>query len=160
MARRRRHRPAQRRRHRRAPAHVAARSRRGRRLRRLVVAPLADPAAGRALGHRAQRPRGRRRDAPGEEAVYDPVPYFWSEQFGHMLQYAGHHPAGDRLVHRGEPEGKWSAVWLAGDGTLAAVLAVDRPRDLVQGRRIIDAGSRLDPERLVDPQVPLRDCVV
>ncbi|MCP2359555.1 3-phenylpropionate/trans-cinnamate dioxygenase ferredoxin reductase subunit [Nonomuraea thailandensis] len=96
----------------------------------------------------------------GEEAVYDPVPYFWSEQFGHMLQYAGHHPAGDRLVHRGEPEGKWSAVWLAGDGTLAAVLAVDRPRDLVQGRRIIDAGSRLDPERLVDPQVPLRDCVV
>ncbi|MBB6552919.1 NAD(P)/FAD-dependent oxidoreductase [Nonomuraea rubra] len=96
----------------------------------------------------------------GEEAVYDPVPYFWSEQFGHMLQYAGHHPAGDRLVYRGEPEGKWSAVWLAGDGTLAAVLAVDRPRDLVQGRRIIGAGSRLDAERLVDPQVPLRDCVV
>ncbi|GAA2207232.1 FAD-dependent oxidoreductase [Nonomuraea monospora] len=96
----------------------------------------------------------------GEEAVYDPVPYFWSEQFGHMLQYAGHHPAGDRLVHRGEPEGKWSAVWLTADDTLAAVLAVDRPRDLVQGRRIIEAGSRLDAERLVDPQVPLRDCVV
>jgi 3-phenylpropionate/trans-cinnamate dioxygenase ferredoxin reductase subunit len=96
----------------------------------------------------------------GEEAVYDPVPYFWSEQFGHMLQYAGHHPAGDRLVYRGEPEGKWSAVWLAGDGTLAAVLAVDRPRDLVQGRRLIDAGARLDAERLVDPQVSLRDCVV
>ncbi|TYB67800.1 NAD(P)/FAD-dependent oxidoreductase [Nonomuraea sp. PA05] len=96
----------------------------------------------------------------GEEAVYDPVPYFWSEQFGHMLQYAGHHPAGDRLIHRGEPEGKWSAVWLTAGGTLAAVLAVDRPRDLVQGRRIIEAGSRLDAERLVDPQVPLRDCVV
>ncbi|PRX62577.1 3-phenylpropionate/trans-cinnamate dioxygenase ferredoxin reductase subunit [Nonomuraea fuscirosea] len=96
----------------------------------------------------------------GEEAVYDPVPYFWSEQFGHMIQYAGHHPAGERLVHRGEPEGKWSAVWLTADDTLAAVLAVDRPRDLVQGRRIIDAGHRLDAERLVDPQVPLRDCVV
>ncbi len=96
----------------------------------------------------------------GEEAVYDPVPYFWSEQFGHMIQYAGHHPAGERLVHRGEPEGKWSAVWLTADDTLAAVLAVDRPRDLVQGRRIIDASHRLDAERLVDPQVPLRDCVV
>ncbi|MGR6921612.1 NAD(P)/FAD-dependent oxidoreductase [[Actinomadura] parvosata] len=96
----------------------------------------------------------------GEEAVYDPVPYFWSEQFGHMLQYAGHHPAGDRLIYRGEPEDKWSAVWLTADDTLAAVLAVDRPRDLVQGRRIIDAGSRLDAERLVDPQVSLRDCVV
>ncbi|WP_328808473.1 NAD(P)/FAD-dependent oxidoreductase [Nonomuraea montanisoli] len=96
----------------------------------------------------------------GEDAVYDPVPYFWSEQFGHMVQYAGHHPAGARLLHRGEPEGKWSACWLAEDDTLAAVLAVDRPRDLVQGRRIIGAGQRMDPERLVDPDVPLRDCVV
>ncbi|MEU6710768.1 FAD-dependent oxidoreductase [Nonomuraea sp. NPDC046802] len=96
----------------------------------------------------------------GEEAVYDPVPYFWSEQFGHMLQYAGHHPAGERLVYRGDLGGKWSAVWLTAGDTLAAVLAVDRPRDLVQGRRIIDAGHRLDTERLVDPDVPLRDCVV
>ncbi|MGN9839525.1 NAD(P)/FAD-dependent oxidoreductase [Nonomuraea sp. H19] len=96
----------------------------------------------------------------GEDAVYDPVPYFWSEQFGHMVQYAGHHPAGERLLYRGDPDGKWSAVWLTAGGTLAAVLAVDRPRDLVQGRRIIDAGHLMDAELLVDPQVPLRDCVV
>nr|WP_240777073.1 FAD-dependent oxidoreductase [Nonomuraea basaltis] len=96
----------------------------------------------------------------GEDAVYDPVPYFWSEQFGHMVQYAGHHPAGERLLYRGDPEGKWSAVWLTADGRMAAVFAVDRPRDLVQGRRIIGAGHRLDAERLVDPDVPLRDCVV
>ncbi|WP_049572989.1 NAD(P)/FAD-dependent oxidoreductase [Nonomuraea sp. SBT364] len=96
----------------------------------------------------------------GEDEVYDPVPYFWSEQFGHMVQYAGHHPAGERLIYRGGPEGKWSACWLTAEGTLAAVLAVDRPRDLVQGRRIIQAGRRLDEERLVDPDVPLRDCVV
>ncbi|GGO81873.1 NAD(P)/FAD-dependent oxidoreductase [Nonomuraea cavernae] len=96
----------------------------------------------------------------GQEAVYDPVPYFWSEQFGHMLQYAGHHQAGSRLLYRGEPGGKWSACWLTADDALAAVLAVDRPRDLVQGRRIIGDGQRLDTERLVDPGVSLRDCVV
>jgi NADPH-dependent 2,4-dienoyl-CoA reductase/sulfur reductase-like enzyme len=96
----------------------------------------------------------------GEEAVYDPVPYFWSEQFGHMVQYIGHHASGERLLYRGGPEGKWSACWLAGDDSLAAVLAVDRPRDYVQGRRIIEGGHRLDTERLVDPEVPLRDCVV
>ena len=27
----------------------------------------------------------------GGAEVYDPVPYFWSEQFGRMVQYAGHH---------------------------------------------------------------------
>ncbi|MEV0592694.1 NAD(P)/FAD-dependent oxidoreductase [Nonomuraea cavernae] len=96
----------------------------------------------------------------GQEAVYDPVPYFWSEQFGHMVQYAGHHQAGSRLLYRGAPAEKWSACWLTADGALAAVLAVDRPRDLVQGRRIIGDGQRLDMERLVDPDVSLRDCVV
>ncbi|MFI6295378.1 NAD(P)/FAD-dependent oxidoreductase [Nonomuraea sp. NPDC050790] len=94
----------------------------------------------------------------GEKAVYDPVPYFWSEQFGHMLQYAGYHRAGARVVHREGP--KWSAVWLTSEDRITAVLAADRPRDLVQGRRLIEAGARLDVERLVDPDVALRDCVV
>ena len=34
----------------------------------------------------------------GGDEVWDPVPYFWSEQWGRMVQYAGHHPAGDRVV--------------------------------------------------------------
>lgn len=95
----------------------------------------------------------------GEQAVYDPVPYFWSEQFGHMVQYAGHHPGG-HLLYRGDPSGKWTACWLNDEDRLVALLTVDRPRDLVQGRRIVEAGHRLDTSRLVDPDVPLRDCVV
>ncbi|MFC7720682.1 NAD(P)/FAD-dependent oxidoreductase [Nonomuraea recticatena] len=100
----------------------------------------------------------------GDESVYDPVPYFWSEQFGHMVQYAGHHP-GARLVRRGDPSAaapvsRWSVCWLHDDDRLAAVLTVNRPRDLVQGRRLIEAGQRLDPGRLADPEVALRDCVV
>ncbi|GAA3149473.1 FAD-dependent oxidoreductase [Planomonospora alba] len=97
-------------------------------------------------------------EGAGEGAVYDPVPYFWSEQFGHMVQYAGHHD-GARLVGRGDPAGtRWSVCWLNDDDTLAAVLAVNRPRDLVQGRRLIEGGQRLDVDRLADPAVALRDC--
>jgi len=95
---------------------------------------------------------------------YDPVPYFWSEQFGRMVQYCGHHTAADRLVWRGDTEGRdWTACWLAGGspgGTgerLAAVLAVARPRDLLQGRRLIASGVPVDRARLADPAVPLRD---
>ncbi|MFI6477959.1 NAD(P)/FAD-dependent oxidoreductase [Nonomuraea sp. NPDC050663] len=95
----------------------------------------------------------------GEEQAYDPVPYFWSEQFGHMVQFAGDQQ-GARLVYRGEHEPKWTACWLTDDDRLSAVLTVDRPRDLVQGRRVIESGQHVDVALLVDPQVPLRDCVV
>ncbi|MEU9985669.1 FAD-dependent oxidoreductase [Streptomyces sp. NPDC048045] len=89
--------------------------------------------------------------------VYDPVPYFWSEQFGRFVQYAGHHPAADRLVWRGDPAGPaWTVCWLRED-RLVALLAVGRPRDLAQGRRLIEAGRRMDPQALTDPARPLKD---
>jgi 3-phenylpropionate/trans-cinnamate dioxygenase ferredoxin reductase component len=95
----------------------------------------------------------------GGAEVYDPVPYFWSEQFGRMVQYAGHHAAADRLVWRGDPDAAtWSACWLSGDTPrLSAVLAVNRPRDLLQGRRLIAAGAEVDAARLADPAVAVKD---
>ncbi|WP_276206736.1 NAD(P)/FAD-dependent oxidoreductase [Streptomyces griseoruber] len=89
-------------------------------------------------------------------AVYDPVPYFWSEQFGRFVQYAGHHATADRMVWRGDPTGPaWSVCWLRED-RLVALLAVGRPRDLAQGRRLIEAGTRMDEEALADPGRPLK----
>ena len=89
--------------------------------------------------------------------TYDPVPYFWSEQFGRMVQYIGFHGAADRMLLRGDPAARqWSVCWLAGD-LLVALLAVNSPRDLAQGRRIIQAATPVDAARLGDPQTPLRD---
>ncbi|MGO9080372.1 MAG: NAD(P)/FAD-dependent oxidoreductase [Streptosporangiaceae bacterium] len=91
---------------------------------------------------------------------YDPVPYFWSEQFGKMVQYVGSHSRGDRLVLRGDPASdRWTACWLAG-ARLTALLTVNSPRDLAQGRRLIESAAGLDPGRLADPAVPLREAVL
>ncbi|MFJ3085603.1 NAD(P)/FAD-dependent oxidoreductase [Streptomyces sp. NPDC086838] len=91
---------------------------------------------------------------------YDPVPYFWSEQFGRFVQYAGHHADADTLLWRGDPaEPAWSVCWLR-DGVLVAVLAVGRPRDLAQGRRLVEAGARIDAVRAADPSVPLKSTVL
>ncbi|PWS41466.1 oxidoreductase, partial [Streptomyces sp. ZEA17I] len=88
--------------------------------------------------------------------VHDPVPYFWSEQFGRFVQYAGHHAHADTLVWRGDAtEAAWSVCWLRA-GALVALLAVGRPRDLAQGRKLIESGAVLDPERVADPAVPLK----
>ncbi|MFI8876311.1 NAD(P)/FAD-dependent oxidoreductase [Streptomyces sp. NPDC055243] len=93
-------------------------------------------------------------------SAYDPVPYFWSEQFGRFVQYAGHHASADELVWRGDPSGAaWTVCWFL-RGALVAVLAVGRPRDLAQGRKLIEAGARLAPELVADPAVPLKKAVL
>lgn len=92
-------------------------------------------------------------------AVYDPVPYFWSEQFGRFVQYAGHHAAADTTLWRGDPSGPaWTVCWLKED-RLVALLAVGRPRDLAQGRRLIEAGTPMDRELLADATRPLKAAV-
>lgn len=94
----------------------------------------------------------------GGDEVWDPVPYFWSEQWGRMLQYAGHHPAGERVVWREDGE-RWAAFWL--DGTrLVAALTVDRPRDLVQARHLMARTADVDADRLSDPTVAVRDAAL
>ncbi|MFE9168398.1 NAD(P)/FAD-dependent oxidoreductase [Streptomyces kebangsaanensis] len=88
--------------------------------------------------------------------VYDPVPYFWSEQFGRFVQYAGHHTSADTTLRRGDPSGPaWTVCWLR-EGRLVALLAVGRPRDLAQGRRLIESGTPMDPDLLADPARPLK----
>ncbi|MEV0265953.1 FAD-dependent oxidoreductase [Streptomyces sp. NPDC050617] len=95
-----------------------------------------------------------------EGPLYDPVPYFWSEQFGRFVQYAGHHAAADELLWRGDPgTAAWSVCWLR-EGVLVALLAVGRPRDLAQGRKLIERGARLDQRQAADPSVPLKSATV
>lgn len=95
----------------------------------------------------------------GALLAYDPVPYFWSEQFGRFVQYAGHHAGADEMVWRGDPVSpSWSVCWLR-EGALVALLAVGRPRDLAQGRKLIEAGAALDRALAADLSVPLKSAV-
>ncbi|MFI0721108.1 NAD(P)/FAD-dependent oxidoreductase [Streptomyces sp. NPDC021224] len=102
-----------------------------------------------------QGPRTAAANVLGGDEVYDPVPYFWSEQFGRFVQYAGHHAETDTLLMRGDPATEaWSVCWLRGE-RLAAVLAVARPRDLAQARKLIARSASVDPSLAADPAVPL-----
>lgn len=71
--------------------------------------------------------------------VHDPVPYFWSDQFGHKVQYVGHHNPEDRVEIEVEDEDdpKPQVRWFDADGRMTAWLGVDRPRDLVKARMAV-----------------------
>lgn len=95
----------------------------------------------------------------GAQGAHDPVPYFWSKQFGRMLQYSGHHEADDEVLWRGDPSGqRWSACWLR-DGRPTAILAVNRPRDVVDARRLLPDGATFDVALLADPETALAECL-
>jgi 3-phenylpropionate/trans-cinnamate dioxygenase ferredoxin reductase component len=96
----------------------------------------------------------------GGSAEYDPVPYFWSEQFGRMVQYVGWHGAAERLIWRGRPTGeRWAACWLRAD-RLVAALTIGSPRDLLQARRLIDSGVPVDADMLADQGISVRESAI
>ncbi|WP_405017010.1 NAD(P)/FAD-dependent oxidoreductase [Kitasatospora sp. NBC_00070] len=109
--------------------------------------------------HALQSGRAVAASVLGAGTPYDPVPYFWSEQFGRMVQYAGRHAPGDRMLWRGSAEDPaWTVLWLR-DGRLTGLLSVDRPRDVNQARKLIERGVLLDPVAAADPSVQLKAAV-
>jgi 3-phenylpropionate/trans-cinnamate dioxygenase ferredoxin reductase subunit len=95
-------------------------------------------------------------DPEDERAVHDPIPYFWSDQFGHKLQFIGSHDKGSRLVIRSTPANEhWSAAWLDRDDCVTAMLFIDCPRDLVKARDLIAARHPVRPDLIADGHVPL-----
>jgi len=85
----------------------------------------------------------------GRPAVYDAVPWFWSDQGPHKLQIAGLAAPADTSVVRPVPAGL--CVFRFRDGRLSAVETVDRPGDHMAARRILAQGLALTPAAAADP---------
>ena len=108
----------------------------------------------------------------GQDVVYDPVPYFFSDQYDLGMEYAGHvEPHGyDSVVFRGDPsivDGKapeFIAFWVKngaeGRGRVLAGMNVNvwDVTDEIQALiRAGYAGRAVDLARLADPNVALPD---
>jgi 3-phenylpropionate/trans-cinnamate dioxygenase ferredoxin reductase subunit len=93
----------------------------------------------------------------GQDAVYDRVPYFFSDQYDVGMEYAGHSAPGDEVVFRGDPATReFIAFWLAGGRVLAGMnVNVWDVNDDIQA--LIQSGKRVDPARLTDPNTPLTE---
>lgn len=93
----------------------------------------------------------------GEPATYDAVPWFWSNQYDLKLQTVGLSVGHDAEVLRGDPEtSSFSLVYLR-DGRVTALDCVNAVKDYVQGRRLVVEGIAADPDRLADPNLPLKE---
>ncbi len=92
----------------------------------------------------------------GNDARYEDVPWFWSEQYDARLQMAGLPQADDTLVLRHDDPNSLTVLSMGAD-RLNAIQCINAPRDYMAGRKLIAAGTAVDMERLGDPSHPLQD---
>jgi 3-phenylpropionate/trans-cinnamate dioxygenase ferredoxin reductase subunit len=95
----------------------------------------------------------------GAGLAYDAVPWFWSNQYDLKLQTVGLSTGFDTAVTRGDPATRsFSIVYLRG-GRVIALDCVNSVKDYVQGRKLVTLRAAIDPVRLADVAIPLKELV-
>ena len=95
----------------------------------------------------------------GNPAAYHAVPWFWSNQYDLKLQTVGLSIGHDAAITRGDPATRsFSVIYLKG-GRVIALDCVNMVKDYVQGRKLVESGAVIAPERLADAAVPLKELV-
>ena len=93
----------------------------------------------------------------GQPAVYDCVPWFWSNQYDLRLQTVGLSIGHDLAIVRGDVSTRsFSLVYLK-NGRVIALDCVNAVKDYVQGRKLVAGGLAIEPSRLADPAQSLKD---
>ena len=96
----------------------------------------------------------------GEDAAYDRLPYFFSDQYDLGMEYVGHATRDDtaRVVVRGDLDKReFVAFWLDDQDRILAAMNVNVWDVPDQVKPLISARTVVDPDRLADPDVPLSE---
>jgi 3-phenylpropionate/trans-cinnamate dioxygenase ferredoxin reductase subunit len=99
------------------------------------------------------------RNMLGQRLTYEPVHWFWSDQYDVNLQYAGVQRAWDRIVVRGSLEQRDFLACYLSRGRLDAVIGVNRAKDVQHALGLIRSRTMVDPDALADDDVDLRRLV-
>jgi 3-phenylpropionate/trans-cinnamate dioxygenase ferredoxin reductase subunit len=93
----------------------------------------------------------------GKALVHDRVPWFWSDQFDNKLLIVGLAEGHTETVVRGEPAARSFSVCYLKGRELLAVEAVNHSKDYMAGRKLIAERVPLDPDKLRDGAIALKD---
>ncbi|WP_194767246.1 NAD(P)/FAD-dependent oxidoreductase [Tamlana sp. I1] len=91
----------------------------------------------------------------GKTAVYDALPWFWSDQYDVKLQIVGLSKGHDETVVRVEDDKKFSIWYFKGD-RLLAVDSINNAKSYVFGTKYIKSKALIDKLKLADPNSELK----
>ena len=85
--------------------------------------------------------------------------WFWSDQYEHTIQSVGRpHDLSD-LITRGSGDDRSVSAFSLVDGHIQAVISLDRPRDVLDVRRLLFTEHRVTAEQLRDASTPVKRLV-
>jgi 3-phenylpropionate/trans-cinnamate dioxygenase ferredoxin reductase component len=93
----------------------------------------------------------------GELVEYAATPWFWSNQYDLKLQTVGLSTGYDQTILRGDSDTRSFSVIYLKDGQVRALDCVNMVKDYVQGRKLVEARAIIDPAKLADTTVPLKE---
>ncbi|MCK9503812.1 MAG: FAD-dependent oxidoreductase [Porticoccaceae bacterium] len=96
----------------------------------------------------------------GKEKPYSALPWFWSDQYDLKLQIAGLSQGYTDVVIRGDIEtGRSFAAFYLKDSKILAVDAVNSPQEFMLSKKLITDKADIDPTRLGDSSIPLKNLI-
>jgi 3-phenylpropionate/trans-cinnamate dioxygenase ferredoxin reductase subunit len=98
------------------------------------------------------------RTLTGNPRPFDAVPWFWSDQYDMKLQVVGLADPTDVVIVRRDPDRKRSfAVFYLRYNEVCAAEIVSSPRDFAIAKKLVHKKAVVDPVKLADAAVPLKD---
>jgi 3-phenylpropionate/trans-cinnamate dioxygenase ferredoxin reductase subunit len=91
--------------------------------------------------------------------VHDRVPWFWSDQFDDKLLIVGLAQDYDQQVLRGDPAARTFSVCYLKGNEICSVESVNSPKDYMAARKLIGDRIRVDPAKLSNPNIAMKDAV-
>jgi len=92
----------------------------------------------------------------GEKQPYKATPWFWSNQYDLKLQTVGLSIGHDETVLRGNPDDRSFSVIYLKEGRVIALDCVNKIKDYVQGKKLVESGAVIDTGMLADDTIPLK----
>jgi 3-phenylpropionate/trans-cinnamate dioxygenase ferredoxin reductase subunit len=96
----------------------------------------------------------------GKPVPYDPVPWFWSDQYEMKIQTVGIATGHDVQFVRGDPEGGKFSIYYFKNGRLVAIDSISKPGDHVLGRKLLAKNVSPTPEQIVDVAFDMKSLLV
>lgn len=91
----------------------------------------------------------------GAREPFADVHWFWSDQYEHSIQSAGNAATG-KLVVRGSLRGRSFSAFRLDGGRVRSVVSLDRPRDVLDTRRLISRDHAVTAAQLRDEAIPIK----